>query len=325
MIEPIKKRSISSKITVDTARDMWFNVKIVNKNKNLFIVNNKDKKVLFKNIDCWINSSLSLKLCNDKELTYNILENIWIRTAKSLYLNKSAIKEIDFNKLMLSYPLVVKPVDWAHWNWVYTDIKDVEELAICINKTLEFSDNIIIQEHIQWKEYRILVIWDEVIYWIEKIPAYVIGNWKTNIEELITIKNQNKLRWEWYDKPMTKIEIDDDLINHINKYYKYNINNIPRNNKKIILRWISNIWAGWSPKDVTNILWNELKNECIKIVKELWLKIAGIDIITNDLSVNLNKSKWAVLEVWATPWFGWDEESTGINPAEHLLNFVFKI
>ena len=280
---------------------------------------------MFKNIDCGINTSLSLKLCNDKELTYNILENVWIRTAKSLYLNKSNIKETDLNKLTLDYPLVVKPVNWAHWNWVYTDIKDIDELNIFINKTLKFSDNIIIQQHIQWKEHRILVIWDEVVYWIERVPAYVTGNWKTNIEELIKMENQNKLRGEWYDKPMTRINIDDDLINHIDKYYNYTIDAIPKNNEKVVLRWISNIWAGWSPKNVTEILWDELKSECIKISKALWLNIAGIDIITDDLSVSLSESKWAVLEVWATPWFGWDKESTGINPAEHLLNFVFSI
>jgi D-alanine-D-alanine ligase-like ATP-grasp enzyme len=91
------------------------------------------------------------------------------------------------------------------------------------------------------------------------------------------------------------------------------------------LRGVSNIWAWWVPQDVSEKLWDKLKKECIKIAKALWLKMAGIDIITNDLSVSLEKSKWAVLEVWATPWFWWDKESTGIDPAEHLLKFVFDI
>ena len=324
MVELMKKRSISSQIIFETAIEMWFDVEIMNEKKNLFIVKNKDKEILFKNVDCGINTSLSLKLCDDKELTYNILENIWIRISRTLYLNKPDINKTDLDKLDLDYPLVVKPVDWAHWNWVYTDIKDIAELKKSIEKSLDFSDNIIIQQHIKWEEHRILVIWDKVIYWIERLPAYVIGNWKQTIEELIKIENQNELRGEWYDKPMTKIEIDNDLIRHIEKYYNYTTNTIAEDNKKIVLRWISNIWAGWSPKDVTHLLWDELKKECVTIAKALWLKIAGIDLITNDLSVSLSKSKWAVLEVWATPWFGWDKESTEINPAKHLLNFVFK-
>jgi len=48
-------------------------VEVINESKNLFIVKNKDKEVLFKSTDCGINSSLALKLCDDKELTYNIL------------------------------------------------------------------------------------------------------------------------------------------------------------------------------------------------------------------------------------------------------------
>jgi glutathione synthase/RimK-type ligase-like ATP-grasp enzyme len=75
------------------------------------MVKNKDKKILFKNVDCGINSSLSIKLCDDKELTYNILENASIRTAKSIYINKNNLNNLDINKLPINFPMVVKPID----------------------------------------------------------------------------------------------------------------------------------------------------------------------------------------------------------------------
>jgi cyanophycin synthetase len=323
MVELMKKWSISSKIIVDTAKNMWFKVQIINENKNIFSVSNKEKEILFKNVDCGINTSLSLKLCDDKELTYNILEKNNIRTAKSVYINKNNLNNLDINKLSINFPIVVKPIDWWHGDGVHTDIKDDEELNNAINDTIKFSNNIILQEHIYGDEHRILVIWNNVIYGLKRIPAYVIWDWKSTIKELINIENKNPLRGSWYDKSMTTIEIDDNLIKYIAKYYNYNIDTVANNNEYITLRGISNIWAWWVPQDVSEELWDELKKECIKIAKSLWLKLAGIDIITNDLSVSLENSKWAVLEVWATPWFWWDIESTGINPAEYLLNFVF--
>lgn len=317
-------RSISSQTVCDTAKDMWYEVTMINKSKNLFTVTKENRKIMFRNIDCGINSSLSLKLCDNKELTYNILELNWVRIPKSIYLNLSEIKNVNLHKLELEYPLVVKPVDWAHWEWVYTDIKDIDELNISIDKSFKYSDNIIIQQYIQWDEHRILVIWDHVIYGLKRIPAYVIWNWKNTIKELIDIENKNPMRGLGYEKPMTSINIDENLKEYIDKYYNYNIDTIAKDNEYITLRWVSNIWLWWVPKDVTGELWDELKKECVAITKTLWLKVAGLDIVTSDLSVSLTKSKWVVLEVWATPWFWWDIECTGINPAEHLLNIVFR-
>ncbi len=323
MVELMKKWSISSQIIANTAKDMWYNVEIINENKNLFLVKNKNKEVLFKSTDCGINSSLALKLCDDKELTYDILWKNWIRIAESVYLNKNNAHDFDINKSRLEFPLVVKPVDLWHWDWVFTDIKDENELSIAIEDCLKFSDNIILQEHIYGYEHRILVIWNDVIYGARRINAHVVGDGNNTIEKLIKKENKNQLRWDGYDKPMSFINIDKKLINHINKYYNYNINSIPKKWEKIILRWVSNVWAGGTIQNVTKELGIDFKKECVKIVKIMWLKIAWIDIITNNVSKTLSESKWIVLEVWATPWFGGYEEATGINPAEHLLNFIF--
>jgi hypothetical protein len=40
---------------------------------------------------------------------------------------------------------------------------------------------------------------------------------------------------------MTIIEIDDNLIAYIDKYYNYNIDTIAKNNEYITLRGVSNI------------------------------------------------------------------------------------
>ncbi len=323
MAELMKTRSISSTIVCDTAKDMGYTIEIINKDKNLFVLKNWEKEKLFKNIDCWINNSLSLKICGDKELTYNILWRHWIRIAQSIYLNKSDVNKFNLENINIRYPLVVKPIDEWHWNWVYTDIKNIDELNSTISNVFDFSDNIIIQEHIEWNEHRILVIWGKVIFGARRINAYIIGDGKKNINDLIKKENTNPLRGCGYDKPMSFINIDKNLKKHIKKYYDYTVTNVPKKWEEVILRWVSNVWAGWFIKDVTKELWDEFKQECVKIAKVLWLNVAWIDIITNDLSKSLDKSKWVVLEVWSTPWFWWYTQATGINPAEHLLNFVF--
>ncbi len=212
MVELMKKWSISSQIICDTANEMWYDVEMLNANKNLFLIKDRNKEVLFKSTDCCINSSLSLKLCDDKELTYNVLEKNWIRIAQSIYLNKNNVSSFDIKNSKLNFPLVVKPLDLWHWDWVYTEIKDKEELKTAIENCFKFSDNIILQEHIYWEEHRILVIWDDVIFGARRINAYVVADGESNIKELIEKENTNPLRWDGYDKPMSLIDIDKKLI-----------------------------------------------------------------------------------------------------------------
>lgn len=319
----MKKRSISSQIIFDTARDMWYKVDMINENKNLFSVSDKNKEVIFKSTDCGINTSLSLKLCDDKELTYDMLEKNNIRTAKSIYLNKNNISNFDVKKASITFPLVVKPLDLWHGDWVYTEIKDETELNLAIERCLAFSNNIIIQEHIYGHEHRILVIWDNVIFWARRINAHVIGNGKNTIKDLIENENNNPLRWDWYDKPMSFIKVDEKLMNYIQKHYNYTLEDKPKQGEVVTLIWVSNIWAGGTIDNVTEELGEWFKKECVKIAKSLWLWIAGIDIITRDLSIPLDESRWIVLEVGATPWFGGFWEATNTNPAKELLNFVF--
>lgn len=316
--------SITSQIIIETAEKLWFKVEILNNKKNFFTIEWNWKKVYFKNNDFWWNSSLWYKIADDKELTNIILEQNWFRIPKSIYLKKEDLKDFDIKKTIFQYPLVVKPIDEWHWNWVTTNIKNEEELKYWIKKALEFWDNFIIQDFIKWDEHRILVIWEKVILWIKRIPAFVIWDWNYTIKELIEQENKNPLRWNWYEKPMTFIKIDDNLINFISKSW-LTIDKIPNKDEYIKLRWISNIWVWWVPENITSELWNELKKECIEIAKILWLKVVWIDIITNDLSKSLKNSKWAIIEVNATPWFWWHKEIVWINSSLELLKYIFNI
>ena len=294
--------TMSSQIIIDEAKKNNFKTEIIDWGLNLFkIYFEKEKWVLFKNIDCWLNSSLSLKLSDNKKLTYKLLEE-WKFIAKSLYFNLDKNENIDINSLWLKLPLVVKPIDESHWNWVTTKIYNQESLDLGINESKKFSKNIVIQEFQKWIETRILVINWKVIWAINREAAHIIWDWEKSIEELINIENKNPLRWEKdYTKPMNKIVINLELEEFIKKQW-FKKNNVLPKDKKLVLRWISNMWAWWISIDVTDEISEDIKKLAIDWTKKLWLIVAGVDIISNDFRKNFWKDNSAIiLEINATP------------------------
>ena len=312
MVSLMKSFSISSKYIIEQSIILWLEVDIISKEKNLFYVKWNWKEILFKSTDFGWNSALWYKLCDDKELTYKILDRYNLPIAKSIYLAKDEFEEFDKDSIKkLNFPLIVKPIDEWHWNWVLMWISDFHELKNNLEKSFDIYDDMIIQEQVDWDEVRVLVVKWEIVAAINRVPAFVVWNWKNNIKELIEIENNtNPLRWEWYDNSLAYIKIDNELLNYIKKN-NFDLDFIPKDLCKIQLRWNSNLWTGWIPVDITDLISDNIKQVAINATKALWMEICWVDILTSDFTKSLNETWWIILECNATPWFSpiWQEKT----------------
>ena len=318
--------SISSQELCKEAKKLWLTVDIVSKEKNLFYISDGTQETLFKSTDFWGNSSLGFKLCKDKWLTYDILERHNLPIAKSVYISKTKpndLYKIDISQLKM--PLIIKPLSEWHGNWVMMCITSVKELHTKLTESFMLYSDMIIQEQIEGDEVRVIVVRWEVVLAYKRIPASVIWDNVHSIRDLISIENKcNPLRWIWYESPLVYIEIDDELKSYIWKQ-ELDLNNIPRKGELIQLRWNSNTGTWWTMENVTDTLHLSTKKNCIEAANLLGLKISGVDIIVWDISQDLEKQWWIILEVNATPWIGGDKEATWINSAHEILKRVFNL
>jgi len=317
----MKYWSISSIVLTEEAEKLWLEVDIISRDKNLFYIKWNWKEILFKSTEFWWNSAIWFKISEDKELSYKILDKYNFPIAKTYYIWQYEIDNI--KKLDIVFPVIIKPIEEWHGDWVMMNILNYKELKDKLKESFKTYDKMIIQKQINWEEYRLLVIKWEVIMVMNRIPAFIIWNGINTIQELIDIENkQNPLRWEWYNDPLAYIQIDDELINFISKS-TLTLNYIPQKKERIQLRWNSNIWTWWTPIDVTNNMCKEIKNTAIKSIKHLWLEFAGVDIMTDDITKPLSKTWWIILEVNSTPWIWWDRELTKVNTWKVILEKLF--
>ena len=63
-----------------------------------------------------------------------------------------------------------------------------------ITYAFKYDNSVIIEEYIEGKEYRFLVVGDETVAILHRVPANVTGNGVHTIEQLANIKNQDPLR-----------------------------------------------------------------------------------------------------------------------------------
>lgn len=319
---------ISSRLIIDEAEKLWFTINIINPEKNLFVIENNSKKVYFKSIDCWANTSLWLKSANDKELTYLIGEREGIRVPKSIYLNRWDIITLKQVQEKLKLPVISKPIDGAHGDGVYLHISTEKQLSEAIDFSFwKETQRIVIQEEIQWEDHRVIVIWNKVVAGTKRIPPEIIGDNTSTIEELIVKENKNPDRiGKDHSNKMSPIKIDSELLNCIEEQW-YTITSILPLWVTLRVRNNANLSSGWKAIDITDIIHPTTKKECIKLAHSLGLSICGVDIFSTDISKELDETHWAIIEVNATPWIRMHHfPSEGIprNVAKEILEFMFQ-
>lgn len=320
---------MSSEIIVSEAKKLWLIINIINKHKNFFSISNWKKKHYFKANDCWIDSSLWIKIADDKELTYIIAEENNIKVPESIYLEKKDIKNFNYNDINLKFPLVTKPINWAHWSWVSLNIRSIEDLKSWIEYSFQNqkTTKIIIQEEIIWEDYRVIIVWWKYIACAKRIPPYIIWDWKKTIEELIEIENNKPdVSKEDHNWIRNKIVIDNETKKCIKEKW-LNLKSILNLWKKISVRYNWNLSTWWISMDVTEIVNKDIINEAIKFSKILWLWLSWVDIITSDITKSLHDTKWAIIEINNTPWIKmhhFPNQWKSRNIAKEILNLLFK-
>ncbi len=147
-------------------------------------------------------------------------------------------------------PVVIKPTGLTGGSGVSVGIKTLEEakkayslakkmIAGKIRKT--WQTKIMIQEQLQGEDYRLLVINGKLKIATKRIPAFVTGNGKYTIKELIEETNKDPRRD--ITKPthiLKPIEIDEQLLDYL-KEQKLSLEIVPEKDQIIYVRKVASI------------------------------------------------------------------------------------
>ncbi len=246
---------------------------------------------------------LAVELACDKEGTKTILADAGIPVPKGTviqYLDElqDAIDSVG------GYPIVIKPLDGNHGRGITININSWSEAEIAYDLASVASKtrSVIVERYYQGSDHRVLVINGKLVAVAERIPAHVIGDGHSTIEELIEITNRDPKRGEGHDNVLTKIIVDRTSLDVLDKQ-GYQMSTVLPAGEKAYLRATANLSTGGIAVDRTEDIHPENVWLAERVAKIIGLDIAGIDVVTPDISKPLRSVDGVIVEVNAAPGF----------------------
>ena len=284
MKKRIKLRSQSAQVVLDAAKKRGARVEVISKRFNLIKLTYKGSSFFIKGVSFPVNSQPACYIADNKYLTKKILRihNIVVPKGWLVRTPKEAKEKILEKNL---FPCVLKPAKGAHGNRVFANIESVEELDEVLPLVFDKpgKQDVLLEEFIKGKDYRLLVVGNKVSAVMERIPAHIIGDGINSIRQLVRKFNQNPLVGKKYEKPLCKIIINREVKRNLKKQAK-KLTYIPPKEERIYLRQNANISTGGVGKDATFEVNDKLKEIAIKATKAIGKVISCVDIIYDSLS-----------------------------------------
>ncbi|MGB2924987.1 MAG: cyanophycin synthetase [Limnothrix sp.] len=246
---------------------------------------------------------LAVELACDKEGTKNILADAGVPVPRGTvirYLDdlESAIQEVG------GYPIVLKPLDGNHGRGITIEIKAWEEAQIAYDLASEASKtrSVIVERYYRGSDHRVLVINGKLTAVSQRVPAHVVGDGQRTIETLIEETNRDPNRGDGHDNVLTRIVIDQTVLKVLDRQ-GFSLDTTLKENEVAYLRATANLSTGGIAVDRTDDIhpYNVWLFE--RVAKVIGLDIAGIDVVTEDITKPLTETDGVVVEVNAAPGF----------------------
>jgi cyanophycin synthetase len=272
---------------------------------------------------CEETGAVAVDISCDKMMTKTILELQCLPVAKGTKV-KSAIQLL-LAADAIGYPIVLKPQCGHQGQGVYVNIKNEKEALRAYKKLNKAYKDIIVEKYIEGNDYRVCVVDGEVVAVALRLKPFIIGDGKKSIKELIEDVNSDPNRGDGHEKPLTKVNVDDFLINEISKQ-GYELQSILPEGYKILLRENANLSTGGIAIDCTDDICIENIEVCKRAAKAVGLNICGIDLCCKDIGKPIGKDG-VIVEINAAPGIRmhhYPYEGKSRNVAKAIVEMMFK-
>jgi cyanophycin synthetase len=241
-------------------------------------------------------SAIAVDTASDKSLTKVLLARAGVpapagRVVRSAEEAAAALDEI-------GPPVAIKPLDANQGKGVSLDLWTGEQATYAYEIASQFSNRVIVEQMLRGRDYRVLVVNGRVIAAAERIPARVIGDGASTIQELIAHTNRDPRRGDGHSKPMTTIRVDRVCLSALNKQ-GFQLDSVPPEGYPVQLRENANLSTGGAAVDVTDCVHPSIALICERAARAIGLDICGVDLVVSDISEPFTEG--GVVELNAAP------------------------
>jgi cyanophycin synthetase len=244
-------------------------------------------------------SVLGVEVACDKQRTKTLLDSMGAPVPLGVVVY--AFKDLeDAIHRLGGYPIVIKPLDGSQGRGITINIQSWRQAKIAYDRARDVSKGVIVEHFYQGRDHRILVVNHKVVAVAERVPAHVVGDGRSTIAALVKQENQDDRRGEGHDNMLTQIELDD-ATDEILREQGHSLNTILPPDQICYLRATANLSTGGIAIDRTDEIHPDTVWLAERVSRIIDLDVAGIDVITTDITKTLSEADGVIVEVNAAP------------------------
>ena len=207
----------------------------------------------------------------------------------------------------LGFPVVVKPVAGHKGQGVVTNITSSAQVDQAFGEIAGSAreggvafDGAIVEQQVEGTDHRLLAVNGRFAAALERVPAYVDGDGRSTIADLIEIENATEARLDNARSPLCKIRIDDDLTEYL-ALQDRSLSSVPRDGERVFLRRVANISAGGVSINVSDTIHPKNAKMVEDIAKFFDVTCLGIDVLARDITEPWTDGDFGIIEINAGP------------------------
>ncbi|HRJ90678.1 MAG TPA: hypothetical protein PLU21_00535 [Candidatus Saccharibacteria bacterium] len=211
--------------------------------------------------------------------------------------------------------VVIKPLDNSGGTGITTHITSLHSLRTAFAYATEFGEKVIVQQHVDGSDFRLLVVAGTFRSAVERRPASVVGDGISSLRALIEAENSRDGRS--YDYSTNQGCID---MGSAERHLSSKIESVPANNSVTEVVGPANISLGGTAHEATHLVTKAMVRDAEKISRRLGLGICGVDMMWDKTTDN-----YFFIEVNATPGIDMHNDpfwGTATDAIEHYVTWL---
>jgi len=278
------------RLLLEEAHELGLTTNVLYPEKEVVEISNSSQKIIVKELFTLADNpfSASATLAKNKEITYRLWEQEGIPFPRNRYFKDITSFPQDAESLNLKFPVIFKKSNGKKSIGVRPNIMSFDDLQQIVEGS---EGSFIIQEMVFGKEYRLLIYAGRLLGALEHAPPQVIGNGVDTVAMLIQKKSPHLREETTLNEKIFQTLKKNDLT----------FDSIPKENVRVILQETSCLSEGATSRDCTDDVHEDIVKLAIASAKTVNMRLAGIDLICEDISIDPSQQKVSFLETNSFP------------------------
>jgi cyanophycin synthetase len=205
----------------------------------------------------------------------------------------------------IGYPVAVKPVVGHKGIGVTADVREAEELEAAFKRAVKAipeteTVRVIVENSIKGADFRLLCVDGKFVAATERRPAWVTGDGKSTIRELIRKENRKSERLDTPTSPLSKIQSDEAMEMYLEEQ-ELSLDSVVESDRTVSLRKVANLSAGGVSIDATRTVHPDNIILAQDVAQHFRLTCLGIDVVAETLAKSWKAGNFGIIEINAAP------------------------